>query len=99
MTLIHFQILSFSKVVGESEICQLASKSSSKARLVGKRYLKPWGFESVLVKFDTTGHQKHYQEDPCPPSPGWILGGQDVLDTHSVGRVSSRGAMVQISSL
>ena len=30
-------------------------KSSSKARLVGKLYFEPWGFESVKVKFDTTG--------------------------------------------
>ena len=30
-------------------------KSSSKAWLVGKPYFKPWGFESVYVKFDTGG--------------------------------------------
>ena len=27
------------------------------------------------------------QSVPYPPSPGLILGGQDVVDTHSVGKV------------
>ena len=36
----------------------------------------------------TLGHHLPCQEEPYPPSPGWILEGQDVLDKHSVGRVS-----------
>ena len=43
---------------------------------MGKPYFKPWGFESVYIKFDTGGHrcprkQKHQSESPRPiPVPG-----------------------------
>ena len=34
----------------------------------------------VLI-FTCLGSQEVHQEDPYPPSPGWILGGQVVPDT------------------
>ena len=41
----------------------------------------------------------HHQEHPYPISPSWILGGLEVLDTHSVGRESPVGVMFQILGL
>ena len=53
-----------------------------------------------ILNFKSLGQQELCQEHPYPPSPGWIVGGQDVLDTHSVGRVSPpAGIMFQISHL
>ena len=52
----------------------------------------PWWCH--ISNFRSVGHQEHGQEHPYPPSLGWILGGQDVLNTHSVGRVSPPGGVI-----
>ena len=46
--------------------------------------------------FRWLGCQEPYQEDPYPPSPGWILGGQLVPDALSGSRQCPEGALFDI---
>ena len=45
------------------------------------------------------GHQGAHQEQPYPPSAGWILGGQVVPDALSEGFWWPEGATFQISGV
>ena len=49
----------------------------------------PW--RCHISNFRSLGHQEPGQEHPYPPSLGWILRGQEVLDTQSEGRVCPGG--------
>ena len=49
--------------------------------------------------FSILGHQEAHQEPPYSPSPGWILGGQMVLDALSGGWGWPGDAMFQFSEV
>ena len=51
----------------------------------------PCGLEVSHFKFQ--GSRMSEIMSRTPLSPGWILGGQDVLDTHSVGNVGHEGVI------